>query len=636
VSLWRRPGFTPLLTSATVSEAGSQVTALVLPVLAATVLAATPWQMGVLAACTTAAFLVVGLPAGALVDRWRPRRVMVVCDVVRGALLVTVPVVAWAGALTLTQLVVVALGVGTATVFADVSSQSMLPALVGRDELVRANSLLMTGASAAEVSGPGLGGLLLRIVSAPVALLADVVSFLVSAVLLTAVPAPPRPARSGRRALLAEIAEGLRYVVGHPVIRRVTLCTAGLNLASGARDAVIVLFALRTLGLSPSTWGVVVSIGAVGGVLGALSSGRLADLVGQGRIVPLAALIEVPSVALTPLARGAVLLAVSAAGASFSAVAYNVAQVSMRQRSCPPELLGRMNASIRTLVWGTPPVGALVGGGLAGVLGLVPVLWIAVAVTLVAVVPVVLSPLLRDEVPAPEPGTGAGVDEISPVDEIEEWSRAQARVIALMEGASEDQVASTVPACPAWTARDLFSHMVGLGTDVVAGDEPDDHHADWTAKQVRERADRTVAQLVDEWRATAEPLRAWMVQHGSRPLGDVIIHEQDLRGALGVPGGQDSDGVAAIRDRFAPRVGGRLPSGTTLGLVGESWSWASDDGDPEAADVVLAAPDFELARALLARRSAGQIRSWVRRGDVEPVLDAFATLGPLPDDERHE
>ncbi|MCD2194300.1 maleylpyruvate isomerase family mycothiol-dependent enzyme [Actinomycetospora endophytica] len=222
------------------------------------------------------------------------------------------------------------------------------------------------------------------------------------------------------------------------------------------------------------------------------------------------------------------------------------------------------------------------------------------------------------------------------MDEIEEWSRAQARVIALMAGATAEQVSTTVPACPDWTARDLFSHMVGLGSDVVAGDEPDDHNADWTAKQVRERADRSVDDLITEWQRTAEPLRAWMAEHGSRPLGDVIIHEQDLRGALGVPGGQDTDGLAAIRDRFAPRVGGRLPAGTTLGLVGDSWSWASDGGDPASADVVIAAPDFELARALLARRSAGRIRSWVRSGDVGPVLDAFATLGPLPTEERHE
>ncbi len=222
------------------------------------------------------------------------------------------------------------------------------------------------------------------------------------------------------------------------------------------------------------------------------------------------------------------------------------------------------------------------------------------------------------------------------MDEIEEWSRAQARVIALMEAATDEQVARTVPAAPDWTARDLFSHMVGLGSDVVAGDEPDDHNPDWTAKQVEKRKDATVDDLVTEWRETAEPLREWMTEHGTRPLGDVVIHEQDLRGALGVSGGQDTEGLAAIRDRFTTRVADRLPEGTTLGLVGDSWSWASDGGDPEQADVVVAAPDFELARALMARRSAGQIRSWTRSGDVEPVLDAFATLGALPEDDRQE
>ncbi|MCD2187224.1 maleylpyruvate isomerase family mycothiol-dependent enzyme [Actinomycetospora soli] len=222
------------------------------------------------------------------------------------------------------------------------------------------------------------------------------------------------------------------------------------------------------------------------------------------------------------------------------------------------------------------------------------------------------------------------------VDPIDEWSKAQERVIALLEGASAEQVESRVPSCPDWTVRDLFSHMVGLGTDVVAGDEPDDHNETWTAKQVEARRDHSVAQLVEEWRATAEPLRAWMREHGPRPLGDVIIHEQDLRGALGVPGGKDSGGVALIRDRFAPRVGGRLPEGTTLGLVGKQWSWASDDGDPEQADVVLHADEFELHRASLARRSANQIRSWTTKGDVEPVLDAFATLGDLPAEDRTE
>ena len=118
------------------------------------------------------------------------------------------------------------------------------------------------------------------------------------------------------------------------------------------------------------------------------------------------------------------------------------------------------------------------------------------------------------------------------MDAVEEWGRAQQRVIDLVRDLPPERAATTVPACPDWTVRDLLAHMVGLGVDVVAGDEPDDHNSTWTGKHVTERQDRDVAALVAEWEAVAEPLRAWMRSHNVRPLGDVIIHEQDLRGAL--------------------------------------------------------------------------------------------------------
>lgn len=230
-------------------------------------------------------------------------------------------------------------------------------------------------------------------------------------------------------------------------------------------------------------------------------------------------------------------------------------------------------------------------------------------------------------------------------DEIEEWTRAQERVVALVEGLSDDQVARTVPACPDWAVRDLLAHMVGLGADVVGGLEVDDHNEDWTQAQVDARRDRPVADLLAEWRDLTGPLREWMREHGTRPLGDVIIHEQDLRGAVGVPGGRDSDGLRAIRDRFAPRLASALAGQPPVALRGERWRWvsdgeggavAADERDPvvedavDAAPVVLAASDFDLARALVTRRSAAQLRSWAERGDPGAHLDAFALLGPLP------
>lgn len=218
---------------------------------------------------------------------------------------------------------------------------------------------------------------------------------------------------------------------------------------------------------------------------------------------------------------------------------------------------------------------------------------------------------------------------------IEEWTRAQRRVIELMRGLSAEQVGRTVPACPGWTVRELFSHVVGLGSDVVAGREDDDHNDRWTQAQVDAREDRSVADLVDEWERTTEPLRAWMRCNGVRPLGDVTIHEQDLRGAVGQPGGRDTAAVADIRERFVGRLADRLGDLPPIALVGDAWSWASS-GDPADAAVALRALDFELARAVTARRSAAQLRGWTERGDVAPYLDAFATLGPLPEQDLAE
>jgi uncharacterized protein (TIGR03083 family) len=219
------------------------------------------------------------------------------------------------------------------------------------------------------------------------------------------------------------------------------------------------------------------------------------------------------------------------------------------------------------------------------------------------------------------------------MDEAVEWVDAQARVIALVRDLDAATAERRVPACPDWTVHDLLSHMVGLGVDVLAGDEPDDHNASWTQRQVDERRGRSVAELVAEWESITAPMTAYFRERSTRPLGDLVIHEQDLRGAIGVSGGQDTAALWAIRDRmlrrFAHVVAGRPP----IALVGTRWEWASGDGE---AAVVVRAPDFELARALMARRSAAQLRAWTERGDVDAYLPAFATLGRLPERDLRE
>jgi uncharacterized protein (TIGR03083 family) len=219
------------------------------------------------------------------------------------------------------------------------------------------------------------------------------------------------------------------------------------------------------------------------------------------------------------------------------------------------------------------------------------------------------------------------------VTEIDEWVDAQARVIELVGGLDEPAAERRVPACPDWTVRDLLSHMVGLGVDVLAGDEPDDHNSAWTQRQVGERRDRAVADLVSEWEGISERMRNYFRDQSTRPLGDLVIHEQDLRGALGVSGGQDTAGLAAIRDRMLRRFSARTSGLPPIALVGDRWRWESAEGAPA---VVVRAPDFELARALMARRSASQLRGWTVSGDVDAYLPAFATLGDLPERELRE
>jgi MFS family permease len=418
-SLWHHRDFRQLWAAETVSQVGTQITMLALPVLAVGVLAATPLEMGVLTALETLAFLVIGLPAGAWVDRWRRKRVLVANDLVRAVALGTLPLAYVLDALTLTQLFVVAAVTGTATVFFDVAYQSYLPTLVARDQIVDGNGKLEASRAVAQVAGPGITGVLLRVLGAPLLLLVDAVSFLVSALFIGRIRhVDVVPDRTARRPLRVEIAEGLSFVVRHPLLRRMVACTGLANLAGSATSALLVLFALRELGLSESTVGLVFSAGAVGGVVGAVVASRIARSFGEGRTIPASALLFAVAGAAVPAADLAAPVPLLVGGwfvSSFAVIVYNVTQVSFRQRLCPPALLGRMNASVRFLVFGTMPIGGLLGGVLATWLGVVPALWIAVAGQFVAALPVLLSPLARmrdlpDEldatVPAPVPQVG--------------------------------------------------------------------------------------------------------------------------------------------------------------------------------------------------------------------------------------
>ena len=221
------------------------------------------------------------------------------------------------------------------------------------------------------------------------------------------------------------------------------------------------------------------------------------------------------------------------------------------------------------------------------------------------------------------------------MDAVEEWGAAYERVRDLLSGVDAQRAATRVPACPDWTVRELLAHMVGLGADVARNDEPDDHNSVWTQRQVDERRDRSVADLLEEWATIVEPLQRWMRDNTSRPLGDIVIHEQDLRGALRVPGAKDTAGLAALRDRMVGDFGAEVQDLAPVALIGDEWSWCSS-GAPEDAAVVVRASDFDLTRALMTRRSESQLRGWTERGDIGPYLPGFSGLGRLPETDLSE
>ncbi|RMI07012.1 MFS transporter [Cellulomonas triticagri] len=400
-SLVHHPDFRRLWVGDALGQLGAQLTGLALPVLAVQTLDATEWQMGALTAAETAAFLVIGLPTGAWVDRMRKRRVLIVADVVRAVVLAVVVAAVLLGHGSMALLYAGALVISAASVFFDVAHQSYVPGLVGLAHIGEGNAKLQSTQSVAQVVGPALGGALLRVVSAPVLIAVNAVTYLLSAFAVGRIrKVEDLPPREHRRPLRTEIAEGLGFVLRHRLLRRIVACTSLGNLAGSITGALTVLYVIRDLGLDEAALGTVFSASAVGGLAGAVSAERLARWIGEARLIPLSALAWAPAAALTPLAAVLPLppqavLIVGGVTFSFAVVVYNVAQVTFRQRVCPPALLGRMNASVRFIVWGSMPLGGLLGGWLGHAFGVVPALWTAVGITALSALPVLVSPLLR-------------------------------------------------------------------------------------------------------------------------------------------------------------------------------------------------------------------------------------------------
>ena len=414
--LLRHRDFRLLWGGESVSELGSQVSLLAIPLLSVRTLHATAFEMGLLTAASTAAFLIVGLPAGVWVDRVRRRRLMIGADLGRVLALGSIPIAAAVGRLTLAQLFVVTLVSGVLTVFFDVAYQSYLPALVGREHLVEGNAKLTGSAEVAAVAGPGAAGALVQAVGSSAAVAVDSVTFLVSAMAVGAIRSPePKPTvpEGGHAGLVEGIAQGLRFVFGNALLRAIAATTATSNFFSGIAAAVEIVFLVRQVHASPGVIGLLFALGGVGGVAGAFSAGPIARRVGGARatIIGIAGSVGALLIPLTMPGAGLLYFGVGILMVSFSATVYNVNQVSFRQRLCPDRLLGRMNATMRFVVWGVLPIGALIGGIMGAVFGLRTTLLIGALGQAVAGIWLLASPMrrLRDfPDPPPEAQRGGG------------------------------------------------------------------------------------------------------------------------------------------------------------------------------------------------------------------------------------
>lgn len=378
--VWRSPAYVRLWSASVISSLGSSITKLALPLLAALTLHATPAQMGLLVAAETTPILLFGLVTGVWVDRRAKRPVMIAADIGRAVLLLLVPLAAWRGMLRFELLLAVAFLVGTLAVLFEIASQSYLPVILPGEDLTEGNARLHTGWGLSEVAGPGLAGWLTQLFSAPIAILTDGLSYLASAALLADIRvSEPSSARSShgdaRPHFWRELWEGLRLVIANPMLRATAAATGLWNFFDGARTAVLVLFLTRTLSLEAGLVGAIFTVWAFGFLLGSFLPDRIARRLGLGRTILLGIVLSVPSELLTALGTGPPLTAAAIVGAGFFLTGitipiYDINQFSLRQAITPLRLQGRVSATMRTIIRGSLPLGALIGGLLAEQVGL--------------------------------------------------------------------------------------------------------------------------------------------------------------------------------------------------------------------------------------------------------------------------
>jgi MFS family permease len=393
--LWGHADFMKLWTGQTISELGSQISGLAVPILAARSLHATPFEFAALGVLGFLPFILFALPAGVWVDRLRRRYILIVCDAARVVLLGLIPLLWALDALQMWHLLVLQFVIGIFTVFFDVAYQSYLPALIDREHLIEGNSKLQLTVSVTQVAGPPLAGALIAALTAAYAIFADAISYVFSTAFMVAMrhrETPPQHDEANPRPKMwPQVKEGLNWVVRHPWLRSIAACTGTSNFFSQISFSIMLLYAIRTLHLSNVELGFVFAVGSAGSIAAGLTTSRLNKWLGVGPTIFWT--IATSSVAgfcypLAPKSFPLPLLMLGGALFGFGAVAYNTTQVNLRQATTPERLQGRMNAAMRWIVWGTIPLGALLGGGLATWFGLRTALWVGAIGQIFAVVPI--------------------------------------------------------------------------------------------------------------------------------------------------------------------------------------------------------------------------------------------------------
>jgi MFS family permease len=408
-SMWRQGDFMKLWTGQTISQFGDEITLLALPLLAID-LGAEAIEFGILGVVRFLPWIFFTLPAGVWVDRIRRRPILIGADLARAALLVSIPIAFVGGWLTMIQVYIVAFFAGTFEVFFDVAYQSYLPSIIERDELVEGNSKLELSRAASQVAGPTVAGFLIQAIKAPFAIAFDALSYLGAALFIGLIrrpeagPEPHDPADGKRPSMWQEARAGVGYVFSNRYLRSIAATTGTANLFGNIGQTVLILYLVEELGLNAGTLGIIFALGNVGVIVGALTGGRLAKAIGIGPTIIVSdalAGFAAFAVPLAPPNDPFWVLVIGGVFLGFGVVVYNVNQVGLRQAITPDRMLGRMNATMRLIVWGTIPIGALLGGVLGTVFGLVPVLWLSAIGTSLSFLPVLFSPVrgLR-EIPA--------------------------------------------------------------------------------------------------------------------------------------------------------------------------------------------------------------------------------------------